>query len=48
MGTGTYAKQCRAYFENVSAEGVEIDEKITALAHEYFELPEDIPVTTYD
>jgi spermidine synthase len=48
MGTGTYAKQCRAYFENVTAEGVEIDEKITALAHEYFELPDDIPVTTYD
>ncbi|MBR1592103.1 MAG: fused MFS/spermidine synthase [Ruminococcus sp.] len=48
MGTGTYAKQCKSYFENVSAEGVEIDEKITGLAHEYFELPKDIPVTTYD
>ena len=27
---------------------VEIDEKITALAREYFELPADVPVTTYD
>lgn len=48
MGTGTYAKQCTSYFENVTAEGVEIDDKITQLAHEYFELPEDIKVTTYD
>lgn len=48
MGTGTYALQCRRYFDNVRVEGVEIDEKITALAREYFELPEDIRVTTYD
>lgn len=48
MGTGTFARQCRNYFGEVGIEGVEIDEKITALAHEYFELPEDIPVTTYD
>ena len=48
MGTGTYAKQCIAYFGNVCAEGVEIDEKITDLAHEYFDLPENISVTTYD
>ena len=48
MGTGTYAVQCREYFPEIAAEGVEIDEKITALAHEYFRLPEDIPVTTYD
>ena len=48
MGTGTYAVQCREYFPEISVEGVEIDEKITALAHEYFRLPEDIPVTTYD
>ena len=44
MGTGTYAN----YFSNITAEGVEIDEKITDLAHRYFELPEDIKVTTYD
>lgn len=48
MGTGTYALQCRQYFENASVEGVEIDEKITALAHHYFSLPQDISVTTYD
>lgn len=48
MGTGTYAKQCMTYFSGVTAEGVEIDEKITDLAHEYFELPEEINVTTYD
>lgn len=48
MGTGTYALQCKKYFENVVIEGVEIDEKITALAKEYFELPEDVKVTTYD
>ena len=48
MGTGTYAKQCLRYFSGAKAEGVEIDEKITDLAHSYFELPEDIKVTTYD
>jgi len=48
MGTGTYATQCRRYFDNMNIEGVEIDEKITGLAEQYFELPEDIPVTTYD
>ena len=48
MGTGTYATQCRRFFGDMLIEGVEIDEKITALAREYFELPEDIKVTTYD
>lgn len=48
MGTGTFASQCQKYFPNASIEGVEIDDKITDLAHEYFELPENIPVTTYD
>ncbi len=48
MGTGTYAKQCLEYFDGVTAEGVEIDEKITELAYEYFELPEEVKVTTYD
>lgn len=48
MGTGTYATQCSRYFDNVSIEGVEIDQKITDLAREYFELPNDIKVTTYD
>ena len=48
MGTGTYATQCSRYFENVNVEGVEIDRKITDLARKYFELPEEIKVTTYD
>lgn len=48
MGTGTYAKQCLKYFDNVTVEGVEIDEKITDLAEEYFQLPKDVKVTTYD
>ncbi|MBO4866503.1 MAG: fused MFS/spermidine synthase [Ruminococcus sp.] len=48
MGTGTYAKQCRAFFPGIKVEGVEIDDKITDLAHKYFELDSDIKVTTYD
>ena len=48
MGTGTFAKQCRQYFGDIYIEGVEIDQKITDLAWEYFALPEDIKVTTYD
>ena len=48
MGTGTYATQCARFFDNVRTAGVEIDEKITRLSYEYFELPGDIPVTTYD
>jgi len=48
MGTGTYAVQCRKYFGDMNIEGVEIDKKITDLAHQYFELPENIDVTTYD
>ena len=48
MGTGTYAKQCLHYYPAMTAEGVEIDEKITSLAHTYFELDKDIKVVTYD
>lgn len=48
MGTGTYATQGMQYFENLSVEGVEIDEKIAALAGEYFGLPEEAKVTVYD
>ena len=47
-GTGTYATQCERYFGNTRIEGVEIDDKITELAKEYFELPADVKVTTYD
>lgn len=48
MGTGTYATQCRRYLKDVNVEGVEIDEKITALAGEYFALDPAVKVTTYD
>lgn len=48
MGTGTFATQCMRYFDHLQIEGVEIDEKITQLAKQYFELPEEIKVTTYD
>lgn len=48
MGTGTYARQCLRYFDNLKMEGVEIDQKITDLATEYFDLPKEVDVTTYD
>jgi spermidine synthase len=48
MGSGTYATQLGRYFDNIDVEGVEIDEKITELAHRYFELSESSRVTTYD
>ena len=48
MGTGTYAMQCKKYFPQMDVTGVEIDEKITDLAHTYFALDKEIPVTTYD
>ncbi len=48
MGTGTFASECRKYFPKADITGVEIDEKITNLAHEYFELPESERVITYD
>ncbi len=48
MGTGTYATQCSRYFDNLSFEGVEIDEKIIDLSRKYFELPESVHVELYD
>ena len=48
MGCGTYATQCLKYYPGSVIEGVEIDGKITELAREYFHMPEDIKVTTYD
>ncbi len=48
MGTGTFAEQCRKYFPSAQITGVEIDEKITALAQKYFDLPADVEVVTYD
>lgn len=48
MGTGTYAAQCKKYFNNVNVKGVEIDEKITQLTKRYFSLPDNVSVATYD
>ncbi len=48
MGTGTFAGQCCRYLDGAKVEGVEIDSKITDLAYEYFALPEEVKVTTYD
>ncbi|SDA09555.1 Spermidine synthase [Ruminococcus sp. YE71] len=48
MGSGTYATQCSEYIKDVTVEGVEIDDRITDLAREYFDLPESVKVTTYD
>ena len=48
MGSGTYATQLERYFDCVDIKGVEIDERITDLAHRYFELPQSLEVTTYD
>ncbi|MDY2880219.1 MAG: fused MFS/spermidine synthase [Candidatus Borkfalkiaceae bacterium] len=48
LATGTYASQCLEYFGHVTIEGVEIDRKITDLAEEYFDLPEEVDVTVDD
>lgn len=48
MGTGTYAGQCARYLQDATVEGVEIDRKITELAHRFFSLPDSVKVTTYD
>ncbi|MBQ9359992.1 MAG: fused MFS/spermidine synthase [Lachnospiraceae bacterium] len=48
MGTGTFARQCDKYYNNISIEGVEIDNKITELSYKYFDASPEIPVFTYD
>lgn len=48
MGSGTYARQLLRYLPGTKVAGVEIDRKITDLAHEYFQLPAQVPVTEYD
>ena len=48
MGCGTYATQIERIFDDAAVRGVEIDEKITELSREYFELSDDVEVTTYD
>ncbi len=47
-GSGTYARQCSRYFDDMEIKGVEIDQTITDLAYEYFDLSDDVEVTTYD
>lgn len=47
-GSGTYVTQCMRHFDNLTFTGVEIDGKITELAHEYFHLDPSVPVYTYD
>lgn len=48
MGTGTYARQCSKYFPDMITKGVEIDDDIIRLSREYFDLPEEIEVISYD
>ncbi len=48
MGSGTYAALCSRYFPGAEIAGVEIDQKITDLAHAHFGLPESVEVATYD
>ena len=47
-GTGTYARQCLRYFPKAEITAVEIDQSITDLAYRYFDMPDQINVTTYD
>ena len=48
MGCGTYATQCKYFYPVAETEGVEIDQKIADLSRNYFSLPDDVRVTTYD
>ena len=48
MGTGTYARQCDKYYNNINITGVEIDDKITRLSYRYFDALPEVPVFTYD
>ena len=48
-GSGTFATQCRNYLgEDILIDAVEIDQGITDVAREYFSLPGDVNVYTYD
>ncbi len=47
-GSGTYATQLKRYFKKADITGIEIDEKITDLAEDYFYMPKSIDVLTYD
>ena len=51
-GSGTFATQCMRYFGSyagpIRIDAVEIDQSITDLAEEYFNLSPDVNVVTYD
>ncbi len=47
-GSGTFATQCQKHFGIDKIDAVEIDQSITDLAREYFNLPEEVNVYTYD
>lgn len=47
-GSGTYARQCLRYFPESDITAVEIDQAITDLAYKYFDMPQEVKVTTYD
>lgn len=42
LGTGTFATQCKQFFNNPNVDGVEIDGEIVKLAKDYFDLPSSI------
>ena len=42
LGTGTFATQCNNYLQEYNYDGVEIDKKIVEIAHEYFDLPDNV------
>ena len=48
MGSGTYASYCAKYFPGARIQGAEIDEKIAAIASEYFGLPDSVDVAVAD
>jgi spermidine synthase len=50
LGTGTFCSQCLDYYpqENLSFDGVEIDQKIVDLVYQYFDLPKSINVFVED
>ena len=47
-GTGTFATQCDTYYTGAHIDAVEIDDSISDLAYEYFDLSEAVNLSTYD
>jgi spermidine synthase len=45
---GTYATELLNINPDINVEGVEIDERISELAYEYFDMSQEVKVTTYD